>query len=107
MKKTDRSARQSRQPRPARLVGLLAIVAGIVVLAVAAFVFWQNSQGAPSASFTPEAKGGPRLTADKQKVDLGDVKLGQTVQVSFEISNTGDQTLRFAKDPFVEVVDGC
>ena len=86
----------------------MAIAAGILVLAAAAFAFWQNSSSnGPSASFTPEAKGAPRLKADKQKVDLGNVKLGQTVQVSFEITNTGDQSLRFSKDPFVEVVEGC
>ena len=107
MKKTVRSARHSRRPNSARLGGLLVLVAGLGLLVVAAFTFWQNGQNTPTANFTPEAKGAPRLKANQQKVDLGDVKLGQTVQVSFEISNTGDQTLRFAKDPFVEVVEGC
>jgi hypothetical protein len=107
MKKAYKPVPKSQRTNASRLGALVAIVAGVLVLAAAAFAFWQNSSNAPGASFTPEAKGAPRLKADKQKVDLGNVKLGQTVQVSFEINNTGDQPLRFAKDPFVEVVEGC
>ena len=108
MKKAYKPIPKSERTAATRLGPLVAIVAGVLVLAAAAFAFWQNGNSTgPSASFTPEAKGAPRLKADKQKVDLGNVKLGQTVQVSFEITDTGDQPLRFAKDPFVEVVEGC
>jgi hypothetical protein len=44
---------------------------------------------------------------DKEKVDLGEVKLGKTVEVSFELTNVGDQTLRFSEQPFIEVKEGC
>jgi hypothetical protein len=108
MKKAYKPVPKSQRTDVTRLGALVAIVAGVLLFAGAAFAFWQNSSSnSPSASFTPEAKGAPRLKADKQKVDLGNVKLGQTVQVSFDITNTGDQPLRFAKDPFVEVVEGC
>ena len=108
MKKAYKPVPQSQRTDVTRLGALAAIVVGVLVLAGAAFAFWQSSNSSgPSASFTPEAQGAPRLQADKQKVDLGNVQLGQTVQVSFEITNTGDQPLRFAKDPFVEVVEGC
>ena len=30
-----------------------------------------------------------------------------TVEVSFEITNTGDQPLRLSEPPYVEVVEGC
>jgi hypothetical protein len=85
----------------------LAIVAGLAVLAVAGFALWRNNTSGPSANLTPEVNGAPRLKADKQTVDLGDIALGTTAQTSFEITNTGDQTLRFAKAPYVEVVEGC
>jgi len=108
MKKAYKPVPKAKRAGIARLGPLAVIVAGVVVLAAAAFAFWQNSgSNAPSASFTPEVKGAPRLQADKQKIDLGNLKLGQTVQVSFDITNTGDQPLRFSKDPFVEVVQGC
>jgi hypothetical protein len=47
------------------------------------------------------------LKVDKEKVDLGDVKLGQTVMVSFQLTNLGDKTLKFTKAPYVEVLEGC
>jgi len=54
-----------------------------------------------------EVAGSPSLKVDKDKVDLGNVKLGQTVDVKFTLTNVGDQNLRFTKAPFVEVVEGC
>ena len=108
MKKAYEPIPKSPRTTASRIGLLVAVVAGVLVLAAAAFAFWQNSSSnGHGASFTPEAKGAPRLKADKQKVDLGNVQLNQMAQVSFEITNVGDQTLRFAKDPFVEVVKGC
>lgn len=78
-------------------------LAGAAILIIAALFALQNKP----ASFTPEVTGSPSLKADKKKVDLGDVKLGQTVQVSFEISNVGDQPLKFSKAPYIEVKEGC
>ncbi len=43
----------------------------------------------------------------KEQVDLGNVQLGQTVKVSFLVTNVGDQPLRFSDKPYVEVVEGC
>ena len=51
--------------------------------------------------------GAPSLKVDQDKVDLGDVPLGKTVTVSFQLSNVGDQPLRFNQAPYVEVVEGC
>ena len=78
-------------------------LAGAAILIMAAFFAFSKKP----ASFTPEVTGGPSLKVDKEKVDLGDVKLGQTVQVSFEISNVGDQPLKFSKAPYIEVKEGC
>jgi hypothetical protein len=107
MKKAYRPKKKKSNRGVAQLGAVLVIVAGLAVLAVAAFALWGNGASSAGPDFTPEVKGAPRLRADKQKVDLGNVTLGQTVQVSFEITNTGDQPLRFDKDPFVEVVQGC
>lgn len=54
-----------------------------------------------------EVAGAPSLKVDRQKVDLGNVKLGQTVEVKFKLMNVGDQTLRFTKAPYIEVLEGC
>ena len=107
MKKAYRP--QSRPPhRGGSALGIgLVTVGGLVLLAAAAIAFWSYGGSRPIPNFTPAVKGAPRLRADKQKIDLGDVKLGQTVQASFEIVNVGDRTLQLTEVPFVEVVEGC
>ncbi len=49
----------------------------------------------------------PALTVDKDQFDFGNVALGQTVQVAFEVANTGDAPLRFKEKPYIEVAAGC
>ena len=76
---------------------------GALILLVAAFFAFQKKP----ALYPPEVTGGPSLKVDKEKVDLGDMKLGSTAQVSFKITNVGDQPLRFSKAPYIEVKEGC
>ena len=83
---------------------LLIIVAGLAFIVVAVV---SSNNTAPTAQSTIEVKGAPALQVDKEKVDFGNVTLGQTVEVKFEVTNVGDQPLRFTKQPYVEVVEGC
>jgi hypothetical protein len=62
---------------------------------------------AAAPAFTPEVIGAPKLKVDKESIDLGDRKVGQPVSVSFEITNVGDQPLRFSEAPYIEVAAGC
>jgi len=82
---------------------ILAVAGGILLIGIAFLAFRQNST--PKAAI--EVNGTPSLKVDKDKVDLGEVKLGKTVEVSFELTNVGDQTLRFSKQPYIEVKEGC
>lgn len=94
-------AQQKSKP-PVWLWGLIA--AGVALIAfVAVQAISSNSTPPP----TPLVTGGPALQVDKENVDLGDVKLGQTVEAKFEVTNVGDQPLRFTKKPYVEVIEGC
>lgn len=81
----------------------LLIVAGVALVGVA--LLSDNRPAAPV--FIPEVTGAPALMVDKETVDLGVVPLGQTVEVKFEVSNTGDQLLVFNQAPYIEVVKGC
>ena len=91
--------------KPGARSGALALAAaGIVLLGLAAFALWRGAS-APKAA--PEVTGAPKLKVDKSDVDLGDVQLGQTVEVAFELTNAGDRQLRFTDVPYVEVVEGC
>ncbi len=82
---------------------IILFVGGFLLLIAAVFAFNKPSQSKAAI----ESTGSPSLKVDKEKVDLGDVKLGQTVEVSFQLTNVGDQTLRFTKAPYIEVLAGC
>jgi hypothetical protein len=44
---------------------------------------------------------------DQQKIDYGDVKFGVNKTFTIKVTNTGDGTLRFSEEPYVEVLEGC
>lgn len=99
--KTNRYSK-TRHRRNKWLPVLLAL--GGVLLVSLAFLALRKDP-APEAAI--EVTGAPSLQVDQEIVDLGDMKFNQLAQVSFQITNVGDQTLRFAKDPYIEVVEGC
>jgi hypothetical protein len=78
---------------------------GVILLGLIGFAAGRVEKASPR--FTPEAVGSAKLKVDRQQVDLGNVQLGQTVAVAFELTNVGDQPLRFTDQPYVEVVEGC
>jgi hypothetical protein len=87
---------------PIWLWGIIAAGVALIAFVVIQMVS-SNSTPPPVTS----GAGGPALQVDKEKVDFGDVPLGQTVEVKFEVANVGDQPLRFTKKPYVEVIEGC
>ena len=89
---------------------LIMAIVGLVVLAgAAAFVLGNEKSDTvlPQDDYVPEVVGQPSLKADREEIDLGDVKLGKTVSASFVLTNVGDQTLRFSEIPYVELREGC
>ncbi|MCJ7531356.1 MAG: DUF1573 domain-containing protein [Anaerolineales bacterium] len=82
---------------------LFLVLGGVLLIAITLLFTFRK----PASSYTAEVKGGPHLKADKELVDLGDVKLGTPVKVSFQLTNVGDRTLRFKEPPYVEVKEGC
>ena len=91
--------RKKKQPWP-----MILLVAGGLLLVIGA-VFAFNKPSEPKADVV--VNGSPSLKVNQEKVDLGDVKLDQTVQVSFQLTNVGDKTLKFTKAPYIEVLEGC
>ncbi len=90
------------KPKASKKPLILIIGGAVLLLAAVLFAFTQQPQP------TVDASGGtPKIKADKELVDLGDQKLGNTVSVSFTLTNEGDGTLRFTKEPYVEVKQGC
>ena len=78
---------------------------GLVIILAVVFAINQSSKPKPKAAI--EVTGSPSLKVDKEIVDLGEKKLGQQVKVSFQLTNVGDQPLRFTSAPTIEVKEGC
>jgi hypothetical protein len=97
------NAKRKQNPRARSKIPLFLMLGGAAILIAALFFVFRK----PAPPYTPEVSGGPSLKADKEKVDLGDIRLGRTVQVSFTIKNVGDQPLQFSDAPYIEVKEGC
>ncbi len=104
MSQNKNNKKYARHHKKKSIWPLIALIGGGLILIFGAVsAFGQSSK--PKAAV--EVTGAPSLKVDKDKVDLGDEKLGQTVQVSFQVTNVGDKTLRFTKEPYIEVKEGC
>ncbi len=87
------------------------VTVGGLMLAVALFLISQVNKGSGQVSeasnFAPAVTGRPQVTVSQDKIDYGDVKLGQTINTVIEVRNSGDQNLVIQGAPQVEVVEGC
>ncbi len=80
------------------------VTAAALVSAVGIIALTRYGASAPSAA---EASGSPVLRVDRDRIDLGDIPLGETAEAHFTLSNAGDATLLLARVPYVEAVAGC
>ena len=76
----------------------LVVVLGGGLLLLAAVLF---------ANRSGSGDGTPSISVDQQKIDYGYVKFGETRSIAVKVTNTGDGTLRFKEQPYIEVVEGC
>ena len=94
--------RSGKEPAP---WAVLIVMGGVVLLGIAAYFLVGNGAAGPTAAV--EVKGSGRLKVDQAKIDMGDIKLGQTVEARFQLTNVGDQPLKFSEKPYIEIVEGC
>ena len=73
---------------------------GAALVIAAAFLF-ANQGGEDSGGGTPA------IAADPQKIDYGYVQFGNDKTFQITITNNGNGSLRFKKNPYVEVLEGC
>lgn len=99
------SQAQKVQPRsrwPKLMVsGILVVAAGI---GVGTWFLLQKSSPPPVAA---QYAGGPRLSVNTDTIDFGTVRFEKFVTARFLLRNVGDQPLRIASNPPVDVVEGC
>lgn len=104
---SHQTKKAGKRPQANRGPLLLVGLGVILVIAAAFFALHRPAAGSAPASLAQEVKGAAAIRSDKDRVDLGDRQLGTTAEVSFTITNAGDQPLRFTKQPYVEVKEGC
>jgi len=51
--------------------------------------------------------GTPSITVDQEQIDYGDVKFDIPKTFAIKVTNTGDSTLRFREEPYIQVMEGC
>lgn len=93
MAKKNQKHRKQRKNFPWLLV---VLGGGLLLLAAILFANRSGSGG-----------GTPSISVDQQKIDYGYVKFGETRSIAVKVTNTGDGTLRFKEQPYIEVMEGC
>jgi hypothetical protein len=91
------SKKHKRQKQKQKFPWIFLALGGVFV-ALAVFLFAR--QGG-------DGGGTPSIAVDQQKIDYGDVKFGVNKTFAIKITNTGDGTLRFKEEPYIEVLEGC
>jgi len=92
MAKKNQKYRKQRKNFP----WLLVVLGGGLLLAAILF-----------ANRSRDGGGTPSISVDQQKIDYGYVKFGETKSIAVKVTNTGDGTLRFKEQPYIEVLEGC
>lgn len=80
------------------------VVAVAAVVGAGTWFFLQRSSPPPVAA---QYTGGARLSVDNDTIDFGTVRFEKFVTARFRLRNVGDQPLRIASNPPVDVVEGC
>ena len=93
------SKKSKRQKPKKKNFPWLFVMLGGGLLLLAAVLFANRSGG--------EGIGTPSIAVDQQRIDYGDVKFGVNKTFAIKVTNTGDSTLRFKEDPYIEVLEGC
>ena len=92
-KKNQKYRKQKRKNFP----WLLAVLGGGLLLLAAILFARNNGTGG----------GTPSIAVDQNKIDYGYVKFGERRQFAIKVTNSGDGTLRFKEQPYIEVLEGC
>ncbi|HKI53106.1 MAG TPA: hypothetical protein VJ987_03200 [Anaerolineales bacterium] len=92
------SKKHKRQKQKQKFPWVILAIGG-VILVIAAFLFAR--QGGGDGGETPS------IAVDQQQIDYGDVKFGVNKTFAVKVTNTGDGTLRFKEEPYIQVLEGC
>ena len=92
-----KNQRYRKQNQSKNIPWLLVVLGGGLLLLAA--ILFANRSG--------DGGGTPSISVDQQKIDYGFVKFDETKSFAIKVTNTGDGTLRFQEQPYIEIVEGC
>ncbi len=92
-------SKKHKKQKQRKTFSLPLVVFGGILLIAAAF-YLANQDGGDDG-------GTPSIAVDQQKIDYGDVKFNVEKTFAIKVTNTGDGTLRFKEEPYIEVLEGC
>lgn len=99
MSKNNLRQKQQQQKKSLTLIAMIA--GGLLLLAAAAFFVFGAGGSAAGGGGTP------KLVVDQEKIDYGDVHFGVNKTFTIKVTNAGDGLLRFKKQPYIQVLEGC
>lgn len=91
------SKKHKRRKQAQKFPWILLALGGVFV-ALAVFLFARQGSG---------GDGTPSIAVDQQKIDYGDVKFNVPKTFAIRVTNTGDGTLRFKEEPYIQILEGC
>ena len=87
-----------RKPQKKTISPLILLSGGgLLLIAAALSIVFGNGNG----------DGTPALAVDQEVIEYGDVKFETDLTFAIKVTNTGDGTLRFKEEPYIEVREGC
>lgn len=92
-------SRKHKRPNRKKSFPWLVIGLGVILVIVAVFLFANQGGG--------DGGGTPVIAVDQTKIDYGYVPFGNNKSFKINVSNNGNGLLRFKKNPYVEVLEGC
>ena len=101
----SKKLRKKRQQRKKRQKMIWMISAGLLLVVSAVFVFVKNANRINPELI--EVQGRPAVKVDQELIDYGYKKWNTNLAFEINVTNVGDQTLRFSEKPYVEVLEGC
>lgn len=109
--KGKRTTSRRRSPWPIVVMtgGLLLVVAVIAVsiLSRTPTDTEDTGPGSPAISIS-SLESSPDAQIDGLNVNFGDMKLGgELATLTLTVANSGDKTLIFTKEPYIQLADGC
>jgi len=92
------SKKHKRQKQKQKFPWVILAIGG-AMLVIAAFLFARQGSG--------DGGGTPSIAVDQQQIDYGDVKFGVNKTFTVKVTNTGEGTLKFKEEPYIQVLEGC